>query len=228
MRLLLSTQNLSFGYKNNNEKILKNINLNLYKGEILAILGLSGSGKTTLCHCLSGIIPHIYEGELKGEVQIKGKSILDLDLPKIAEYIGIVFQNPETQVFFPVVEDELAFGPENLCISREEIGKRIENILSLLGKENLRYKKTKHLSGGEKQLTVLASVLALEPEILIFDEVMSQIDTKGKKLIKEIIILLKEKGKTIVMVEHDLENAEIADRKLLLKNGRLKKFAGEL
>lgn len=225
---VLKANNLSFRYKKNSEKILNDINLDLKKGEIVAILGLSGSGKTTLCHCLSGIIPHIYPGELKGEVKVMDNSIREMKLPKIAEKIGIVFQNPETQVFFPVVEDEIAFGPENLCISREEIGDRIEKILSLLEREDLRYKKIKHLSGGEKQLTALASVLALEPEILIFDEVMTQIDEKGKKLIKDMIILLKEKGKSIVMVEHNLENAELADRKLLLKNGRLKEFAGEL
>ena len=223
----IEINNLTFSYKNNN-KIIDNINLKVNKGEILAVVGLSGSGKTTLCYCLSGIIPHIYSGNLSGEVFIKGNSILDMKMPQIATNIGIVFQNPETQIFFPVVENELAFGPENLCIKRDEIGKRIEEVLSLLNIEDKRYAKTEHLSGGQKQLIALASVLTLKPDILIFDEVMAQIDSKGKKAIKDIILQLKQEGKTVIMVEHNLDNIEIADRKLVLKQGRLKQFEGSL
>ena len=223
----IKVNNLSFSYKDNN-KIIDNINLKVNKGEILAVVGLSGSGKTTLCYCLSGIIPHIYSGNLSGEVFIKGNSILDMEMPQIATNIGIVFQNPETQIFFPVVENELAFGPENLCIKRDEIGKRIEEVLSLLNIEDKRYVKTEHLSGGQKQLIALASVLTLKPDILIFDEVMAQIDSKGKKAIKDIILQLKQEGKSVIMVEHNLDNIEIADRKLVLKQGRLKQFEGSL
>jgi energy-coupling factor transport system ATP-binding protein len=223
----IEVNNLSFSYTDNN-KIIDNINLKVNKGEILAVVGLSGSGKTTLCYCLSGIIPHIYSGSLSGEVFIKGNSIFNMKMPQIATNIGIVFQNPETQIFFPVVENELAFGPENLCIKRDEIGKRIEEVLSLLNIEDKRYAKTEHLSGGQKQLIALASVLTLKPDILIFDEVMAQIDSKGKKAIKDIILQLKQEGKTVIMVEHNLDNIEIADRKLVLKQGRLKKFEGSL
>lgn len=223
----IKVNNLSFSYSDNN-KIIDNINLKVNKGEILAVVGLSGSGKTTLCYCLSGIIPHIYSGNLSGEVFIKGNSILDMEMPQIATNIGIVFQNPETQIFFPVVENELAFGPENLCIKRDEIGKRIEEVLSLLNIEDKRYAKTEHLSGGQKQLIALASVLTLKPDILIFDEVMAQIDSKGKKAIKDIILQLKQEGKSVIMVEHNLDNIEIADRKLVLKQGRLKQFEGSL
>lgn len=223
----IKVNNLSFSYSDNN-KIIDNINLKVNKGEILAVVGLSGSGKTTLCYCLSGIIPHIYSGNLSGEVLIKGNSILDMEMPQIATNIGIVFQNPETQIFFPVVENELAFGPENLCIKRDEIGKRIEEVLSLLNIEDKRYAKTEHLSGGQKQLIALASVLTLKPDILIFDEVMAQIDSKGKKAIKDIILQLKQEGKSVIMVEHNLDNIEIADRKLVLKQGRLKQFEGSL
>ena len=223
----IEVNNLTFSYKDNN-KIIENINLKVEKGEIIAVVGLSGSGKTTLCYCLSGIIPHIYSGNLSGEVFIKGNSICDIEMPQIATKIGIVFQNPETQIFFPVVENELAFGPENLCIKRDAIGKRIEEALSLLNIEDKRYAKTEHLSGGQKQLIALASVLTLKPDILIFDEVMAQIDSKGKKAIKDIILQLKKEGKTVIMVEHNLDNIEIADRKLVLENGGLKKFEGSL
>lgn len=224
----IKAKNLSFSYSKDGKMIIEDINLKVNKGEILAVVGLSGSGKTTLCYCLSGIIPHLYKGELTGEVYINDKLIKDMNMPQIATKVGVVFQNPETQIFFPIVENELAFGPENLCIKREEIGKRIEKTLSLLDMEDKRYDRTEHLSGGQKQLIALASVLTLKPEILIFDEVMAQIDAKGKKAIKEIILQLKEEGKTVIMVEHNLDNIEIADRKLVLKNGRLKKFAGNL
>jgi len=224
----IRAKNLSFSYSKDGKKIIDNINLQVNKGEILAVVGLSGSGKTTLCYCLSGIIPHLYNGELSGEVYINDQFIKEMNMPQIATKVGVVFQNPETQIFFPMVENELAFGPENLCIKREQIGKRIEEALSLLDMEDKRYDKTEHLSGGQKQLIALASVLTLKPEILIFDEVMAQIDQKGKQAIKDIIIQLKKEGKTVIMVEHNLDNIEIADRKLVLKNGGLKKFEGSL
>lgn len=228
MSSVIKTNDLSFGYPKREKKILDGIDLEVKKGEILAILGLSGSGKSTLCYCLSGIIPHIYNGELKGDVFIKGSNTVKLDISTIATKVGIVFQNPENQIFFSTVEDELAFGPENLCVKREEIATRIKKVLQLLGIEDIRYANTKHLSGGQKQLVALGAVLILEPEILIFDEVMSQIDPPGRKRIKNVIARLKDEGKTIVMVEHDLKNIDIADRKLLLKKGRLNKFEGEL
>lgn len=224
----IRAKNLSFKYKKNDKNIINDVSLQVNKGEILAIVGLSGSGKTTLCYCLSGIIPNVYTGDLTGEVFIKDQIIKNMSMPQIATKVGIVFQNPETQIFFPIVENELAFGPENLCINRNEIDERINEVLSLLDIENIRYEKTQHLSGGQKQLIALASVLTLKPEILIFDEVMAQIDKKGKKAIKDIILQLKKEGRTVIMVEHNLDNIDIADKKLVLKNGRLKEFAGSL
>src|SRR6056297_1111929 len=224
----IKAKNLSFSYSKDGKKIIDNINLQVNTGEILAVVGLSGSGKTTLCYCLSGIIPHLYNGELSGEVYINDQLIKEMNMPQIATKVGVVFQNPETQIFFPMVENELAFGPENLCIKREQIGQRIEEVLSLLDMEDKRYDKTEHLSGGQKQLIALASVLTLKPEILIFDEVMAQIDQKGKQAIKDIILQLKKEGKTVIMVEHNLDNIDIADRQLVLHNGRLKRFEGSL
>ncbi|MFW5992016.1 MAG: energy-coupling factor ABC transporter ATP-binding protein [Halanaerobiaceae bacterium] len=224
----IKTLDLSFRYPGKEKRILKKINLEVQKGEILAVIGLSGSGKTSLCYCLSGIIPHIYKGNLSGEVYIQGEPVSGLTIPEIATKVGIVFQNPETQVFFPVVEDELAFGPENLCVKRDEIAKRIKRVLGLLDLEDIRYAESGHLSGGQKQLVALASVLTLEPDILIFDEVMSQIDNQGRERIKEVILQLKSEGKTVVMIEHNLKNIDIADRRLVLKKGRLHEFAGKL
>ena len=217
----IQVNNLSFCYPGKKERILKEIKLTVDRGEILALIGLSGSGKTTLCYCISGIIPHVYGGEMEGEVLLKGKSTREMELPEIATRLGIVFQNPETQLFFPVVEDEIAFGPENLCLEREEIGERITEVLQLTGMSKKRYENTYFLSGGQKQLIALASVLSLKPEILVFDEVMSQIDQKGKEAIKAMILNLKQEGKTILMIDHNYENLEIADRVMVLKNGRM-------
>lgn len=226
MTSVLKADNLSYTYPGGNIKILDGIDLEIYEGEALSIVGLSGCGKSTLCYCLCGIIPHVYQGEVGGEVTIKGKPVKSMGLPEIATKLGIVFQDPDNQLFSPTVEDELAFGPENLCLSREEIDLRIADSISRVRIEKLRYSSPQHLSGGQKQLVALASVLSLGPEILILDEVMSQIDSEGKLLIKNIIRELKRLGKTLVLVEHDLDNLDIADRVLLLKEGRLEDFTG--
>ncbi|MBS3811741.1 MAG: ABC transporter ATP-binding protein [Halanaerobiales bacterium] len=228
MSIVIKTEGLTFSYSEQEHNILDNLSMEVKKGEILAILGLSGSGKSTLCYCLSGIIPHVYSGKLSGEVRIDGHSTQEMDMTMIATKLGIVFQNPETQLFFPMVESELAFGPENLCIDRDEIKKRIDLTLDLLNIKEKRNEKTGHLSGGQKQLIALASVLTLKPKILIFDEVMSQIDEKGKNAIKDIILQLKKEGKTVIMVSHNLDNIDIADRIMTLKNGRLKRFEESL
>lgn len=226
MTLPIMVNDLSFRYQGSKKEILTGINITVNQGEILAIVGLSGSGKSTLCYCISGIIPHIYQGELSGEVLLKGSSTRSLSLPRIATQLGIVFQNPETQLFFPIVEDEVAFGPENLCLAREEIGQRLAQVLELTGMERQRYSNPQHLSGGQKQLIALSSVLSLQPDILVFDEVMAQLDPAGKELIKNMILNLKEQGKTVIMIDHDCDNLVIADKVKILKQGRLLDFDG--
>lgn len=219
---------LGFRYDKDGRDILSSVNLTVNKGEILAIVGLSGIGKSTLCYCISGIIPHVYNGIMEGEVLINGMSTKELTLPKISTQLGIVFQNPETQLFSPTVEDEIAFGPENLCVGRDEIGRRIEEMLNKVGMERFRMFSPSRLSGGQKQLIALASVLSLAPEILIFDEAMSQIDADGRAMVKDMMKKLKEEDKTIIMIEHDFDNLDVADRVLLLKNGCLYPFQGNL
>jgi energy-coupling factor transport system ATP-binding protein len=139
-----------------------------------------------------------------------------------------VYQDPDTQIIFSCVEDEMAFGPENLCISREDILKRIDHILELLDIQGLRYRNPNKLSGGEKQLVVLASILTLDVDIIILDEAMSQVDRQGKKRILKAIQRMKSAGKSIIMVEHTIENLSISDEILLLKEGKLQKFEGYL
>lgn len=205
-------KNLSFKYRNSSEKILNNINLIVNDGESIAILGQSGSGKSTLCNCICGLIPNVYSGEFSGDVFLYGKNIKNLDMAQIVTKVGIIFQNPSTQLFSPTIEDELAFGPENLCVEREEIGNRMDNILKIINMEKYRYDNPNNLSGGQQQLIAIASVLMLDPQILICDEIMSWVDEDGKEIIKNLLFKLKEEGKTIIIVDHDLENVKIADR----------------
>jgi len=224
----VEVNDLSFRYRQNGRIILRHVNMRLREGEALAVVGLSGIGKSTLCYCISGIIPHVYSGVLSGQVLICGEDTRLLTLPRIATKLGVVFQNPDNQLFSPTVEDEVAFGPENLCMPPEEIERRVNEALALAGIEHLRHALPHHLSGGQKQLVALASVLSLNPRILIFDEAMSQLDEQGKDGVKLLIRKLKAGGRTILMVEHDLSNLEVADRVLLLQDGELSDYRGTL
>lgn len=228
MTMPLEVRDLWYRYPGSGEDVLRGVNLTVEPGEVLAVVGLSGSGKSTLCYCLSGIVPHIYSGNMRGEVLIKGTPTTSMKIPQIATRLGIVFQEPDTQLFSPTVEDEVVFGPENLCLPREEIGERLKTALKQVGMEEFRLSSPNQLSGGQKQLIALASVLSLDPEILIFDEAMSQIDAQGKEAIKEAVSGLRNRGKTVVMIEHDLDNLDVADRVLLLREGVLQPFEGRL
>ena len=207
----LEIRNLNFKYKDSKENILSNINLDIKDGEITAILGESGCGKSTLCRCICGLIPKVYQGEFSGDVLLYGENIKTMTLAQVVTKLGIIFQNPSTQLFSPTIEDELAFGPENLCVDRVEIGRRIDDILKIINMEDYRYENPNNLSGGQQQLIAIASVLMLNPKILICDEIMSWIDEDGRKVIKEVLLTLKEEGRTIIMVDHKMENIEIAD-----------------
>ncbi len=220
----IETIGLSFRYSGEKINILEDISQTLGLGEAVSVLGASGCGKSTLCYCLTGIIPNIWKGTLEGEVKILGNPISRMRLPEISTMAGMVFQDPDTQLFSPTVEDEIAFGPENLCLEREEIGRRIDMGLALTGLEKYRYSHPENLSGGEKQLVAIASVLALEPKIIILDESLSQIDSQGRARIKETVNRLKGEGRTIVMVEHDIDNLDIADRIFFMDSGKLEEI----
>ncbi len=222
MNYPVKIKDLCFRYDRDNKNILNNISLEAKRGEITAIMGPSGSGKSTLCYCIMGIIPHIYGGELSGEVHIFNKPVSGMKVPEIAIEAGIILQDPDTQLFSPTVEDDIAFGPENLCLERVEISRRIESSLGLVGMNKHRYSDPDCLSGGEKQLIAISSVLSLYPEVIIFDEAMSQLDEESKYRVKSIIKELKNEGKTIIVVEHETGNLDIADHLFILEDGALK------
>lgn len=213
----LEVKNLSFKYNKSEEYVLKDVNFRVKSGETLAIIGQSGCGKSTLCNLICGLIPKLYKGQLSGEVLVFGENIKSLSIADTVTKIGVIFQNPSTQLFSPTIEDELAFGPENLCVDREEIGNRIDKILKTMNMEKYRYDNPNNLSGGQQQLIAIASVLMLAPSILICDEIMSWIDDEGKEIIKDVLLGLKKEGKTIIMVDHDYDNIKIADRIINLR-----------
>ena len=221
MKEVLQVKNLYFSYASGGKKILKGINFSLYKGQCLGIMGLNGSGKSTLCYCLCGAIPHVVKGFMDGEVLIFGKNTKELSVPEIATKVGVVFSDLEVQLLFPEVKTELAFGPENLCLPRDKIIKRIDDVVELTGIRHLLNKNPNSLSGGEKQIVALAAVLCLDPEILILDEAISWLDVENYERIEKIIKLLKKQGKSIIIVEHSEECLRFADEIIFLENGRL-------
>ncbi len=203
---------LSFKYDNNQTELLKNFNLAVKEGEAVGFSGKSGSGKSTLANIICGIIPNLYAGHITGEVFIYNKNLTTMPLCEIVSNIGIIFQNPSTQLFSPTIEDELAFGPENMCVDREEIGRRIDEVLKLIGMEQYRYDNPNNLSGGQQQLIAIASVLMLDPKIIICDEIMSWIDDDKKEIIINLLRDLKNSGKTLIIIDHDLDNLKIIDK----------------
>ena len=217
-------EDVSYKYPLEDREILKNINLDIKKGEFWAVIGKNGSGKTTLCNVLRRFVPDFYKGELKGRITLEGKELKDYSAKEIVQKVGFVFQNPFTQIsgVKETVFEEIAFGLENLALDAEDIRKRVEETLKLLHIEELRNKNPYELSGGQGQKVALASIIAMDPEIMVIDEPTSQLDPKGTEEIFEIIDILKKEGKTIILVEHKLELiAEYAEKVMVLNEGEM-------
>lgn len=217
-------ENVSYKYPLEDREILKNINLDIKKGEFWAVIGKNGSGKTTLCNVLRRFVPDFYKGELTGRIILENKELKDYSAKEIVQKVGFVFQNPFTQIsgVKETVFEEIAFGLENLALDPDYIRKRVDEILKLLHIEGLRDKNPYELSGGQGQKVALASIIAMDPEIMVIDEPTSQLDPKGTEEIFEIIDILKKEGKTIILVEHKLELiAEYAEKVLVLDEGEI-------
>ena len=217
-------ENVSYQYPLENRKVLKNINLDIKKGEFWVVIGKNGSGKTTLCSILRRFVPDFYKGELTGKITLEGKELREYSQKEIVQKIGFVFQNPFTQIsgVKDTVFEEIAYGLENLGLEREVIISEVEKILKLLEIEKLRDRNPYDLSGGQKQRVALASIIAMDPDILVIDEPTSQLDPKGTEDIFKIINLMANEGKTIILVEHKLELiAEYAQNILVLDEGKI-------
>ena len=190
-------------------------------GETVVLTGASGCGKTTLCHCLTGLAPQALGGTLSGSVTLLGEDIAPLDVRDISTRIGFVFQDPDNQLVMTTVEDELAFGPENLAVEPHEIRRRVDRELARFGLGPLALRAPGGLSGGEKRLVAIAAVLALDPPVLILDEPFTHLDERGRELVRAAVLDLRAAGRTLLIVEHDLALVGFADRYLVLEAGRL-------
>jgi len=218
---MIKIEDLCFSYSNN-KPVLKGINLEIKKGEFILLTGPTGCGKSTLLKCLNGIIPHESSGEMRGRIHIDGIETKNSSMKELSQHAGMVFQSPDDQIFSTVVEDEVAFGPENLLLTREEIGKRVEYSLKAVGMLEHRHSATNALSGGQKQRVCIASVLAMLPSVLLLDEPISQMDPKGADEVLGVIKQLTGLGLTIIMVEHRIhEVAHLVDRIIIMNDGKI-------
>jgi energy-coupling factor transport system ATP-binding protein len=214
---MIRLEKVSYSYPDGTPA-LENINLVIKKGEFIGVIGKNGSGKSTLALQLSGLLK-----PRTGRVLISGMDTRDPSkFSKIRKLAGIVFQNPETQFVGRTVEEDLAFGPENLCLPPVEIKKCVDMALAETGLEKYRHRSPKTLSGGQGQCVALAGVLAMRPECLIFDEVTSMLDPESGTAVLETIKKLHQKGKTIVYITHNLEEVHDADRILVMEKGKIK------
>ncbi|HJX24115.1 MAG TPA: energy-coupling factor transporter ATPase [Candidatus Bathyarchaeia archaeon] len=219
---IISVKDLSFSYPNG-AKALKNINFDVERGEFIVIMGPNGAGKSTLCMTMNGIVPNVVEGEKSGIVTVCGLKTDEHPVYELAQKVGMALQDPETQILCPDVETEVAFGPENLGIPREEIIERTSYVLKAVRLEGMLDRSPNEMSGGQKQRLALAAVLAMRPDVLVLDEPTSQMDPIGSTEVLSVVRDLNKKyGVTIVMAEHKSEEvAEIADRIILLNDGEM-------
>jgi len=205
------------------ETILKDITFSVNKGEFIVITGLSGCGKTSLLRLLNGLIPSLYDGNIIGQISILDKSISDYKAGEIAKYVGNVFQNPNDQFFSKDVENEVALIGENMGMERNLLRRKVQNSLQEIGISDLKTRKVRELSGGQKRRVAIAGVLAMNPEVLILDEPTAGLDPKGRdELFDEIIELKKSRDMTVILVSHSMEDvAKYVDRLLVMNAGEL-------
>lgn len=214
----LSTENLSFTYPDGT-RALKNINIEIEKGEKVAIIGPNGAGKSTLFSHFNGLTE-----PTSGYVKIEGKAIsFEKDeLLKVRQKVGIVFQDPNDQLFAPTVKEDIAFGPMNLGLSYGEVEKRVEDALKMVGMENYEDKTPHHLSGGQQKRIAIAGIIAMKPEIMILDEPTAGLDPDGVEKVLNIMNQLNKEGMTLIISSHDIDMiSKYADKIFILYNGEI-------
>jgi len=218
---VISVENLSFTYPGASQKALDSLSFKIAEGEFVGVTGPTGAGKSSLILCLNGIIPHFQQGTFHGAVLINGCDTFHTSCAELARQVGSVFQDPEAQIVAPAVEEEIAFGLENLAIPPKEIDERIGEALEWIGIANLRHRSTTELSGGQKQRVAIAAAIALKPKILLLDEPTSELDPIGTMEVFEVLKMLnREHGLTIVVVEQKVNIlVEYVSRLLIMKEG---------
>ncbi len=220
---IVETKDLTYTYPGGTKRAVEDVSITIEKGEFVVLTGPSGCGKTTLCRCFNGLVPHFYGGKVEGDILVKGLRVGEHSIHELARHVGLVFQNPENQLFALFVEKDVAFGLENLGVPRDEIRKRVDWALQMTGIEDLREMAPHELSGGQQQRVAIASVLAMQPDIMVLDEPTSFLDPLGARKIFEVISELnKELGVTVVLVEHRLDLASrYSDHVIVMDGGRV-------
>jgi energy-coupling factor transporter ATP-binding protein EcfA2 len=220
---VINFKDFTYKYSEVEKPALREINLEIKEGEFVIITGPSGCGKTTLCRCFNGLIPHFYGGDIQGRLSVVGFDVKETPTSILSQYVGLVFQNPENQLFSLSVERDIAFGLENLGLDRKEIIERTNWALEITGIKDLREKAPYELSGGQQQRVAIASVLAMKPKVIVLDEPTSFLDPLSSKKILEVVNCLnKDLGLTIALVEHRLDLASIyADRIVVMDDGAI-------
>jgi len=219
---MLEFKDVSFTYKNSNNKVLDRVNFKINKGECILLTGVSGSGKSTLIHLMNGLIPTLYEGQLEGEILFKNKDLKDIESYDISKNIGYVSQDPRGHFFTTNTTSELVFSMENYGIPLNEMKKKYSELVNLLELEKLVDKNIIYISSGERQKIAIGCSLSLEPEIIILDEPSSNLDFHMTKKLKQLIEKLKTKGYTIIIAEHRMYYIQdLIDRVFMINNGKV-------
>jgi energy-coupling factor transporter ATP-binding protein EcfA2 len=220
---IINMHDLTYTYAGSTRPAIENVNLDVERGEFVVLTGPSGCGKTTLARCLNALIPSFYQGEMSGTASVLGTDISKSSTSELARKVGFVFQNPENQLFSLSVERDVAFGPENLGLPREETRRRVEWAMAVAGVAEFREAAPYELSGGQQQRVAIAAVLAMKPEIIVLDEPTSFLDPRSASQILEAIAKLRDEvGVTIILIEHRLDLvSKYATEMLIMNRGRI-------
>ena len=218
----LHLRDARFRYKGSSAWALDGVSLDVEKGEFVTILGPNASGKSTICMMCNGLIPHALPGDLEGTVEVFGMDVRREHVAGLATKVGMVFQEPESQLFCMSVEEEVAFGPENIAIPRDEIMERVEWALETVGMKGYNDRSPFSLSGGQKQRVAIAAALSMRPDMLVLDEPAYALDPVGRTELYSVLRALKERhGMTVLLAERDAEEAaSFSDRIVLMESGR--------
>ncbi len=210
-------ENVDFAYDEGEKNVVEDLSFKVERGSFVALVGRNASGKSTVAKLVNGLI-----APLSGKITVLGLDATDENNSfEIRKRCGIVFQNPDNQTVATIVEDDVAFGPENIGVEREEIGKRIDFALKATGTESFRFSSASRLSGGQKQRVAIAGVLAIKPEILILDESTSMLDPRGRREVMDVVKNLNKLGMTVIVITHYMDEVTDCDEVLVMGGGRL-------
>ena len=220
---MIQFEDFSFRDKGGDACALQGISMTIESGSFVGIIGNSGAGKSTLTYALSGIVPHHFDGDFYGSVKVNGLDTVEVKPEKLAQFVGEVFQDIDSQMVSSIVEDEILFGMENFGVPHDEIGRRLDSVLDMLGIRDLKDRQISSLSGGQKQKVAIAAILAMDPEIIVLDEPTGELDPASSIMIFDILRRLnREFGKTVIVVEQKIMLlCEYVDRLLVMDAGKI-------